>query len=64
MKLVLSGSILILCTALSGCSEQPLYVVCRGEAHCTPPMNHEEAIRAAQVKKAWADEVLYVRPGR
>lgn len=64
MRLVLLGSILILCTVLFGCSEHPSYVVCRGEAYCTPPLSHDEAMHAAQLKKAWADEALYVRPGR
>jgi len=26
------------------------------------PLHHDEAMRAAQLKKAWADEALYVRP--
>lgn len=32
------------------------YVVCRRK----PPMTHEEAMHAAQLKRAWADEALYV----
>jgi hypothetical protein len=56
--------IVALSVGLSGCSAHPSYVVCRGEAYCTPPLNHEEAIQAAQVKKAWGDESLYIRPGR
>lgn len=63
MRLVLLGSILILCTGVFGCSEHP-YVVCRGEAYCTHPLTHDEAMHAAQLKKAWGDEGLYVRPGR
>jgi len=61
MKLVLLGYILILCTGVLGCSERP-YVVCRGEAYCTPPLTHDEAMHAAQLKKTWGDEALYVRP--
>ena len=49
---------------LLGCSEHPSYVVCRGEAYCTTPLDHEAAIQAAQIKKAWGDESLYIRPGR
>jgi hypothetical protein len=64
MRLVSLGYILILCTGLLGCSGHPSYVVCRGETYCTPPLTHEEAMHAAQLKKAWADEALYVRPGR
>jgi hypothetical protein len=63
MKLVLLGYVLSLCAGVLGCSSHP-YVVCRGEAHCTPPLTHDEAIQAAQVKKAWADEALYVRPAQ
>ena len=32
--LVLLGCILVLCSGVSGCSQQP-YVICRGEAYCT-----------------------------
>jgi hypothetical protein len=53
MRLVSLGYILILCTGLLGYSEHPSYVVCRGEAYCTPPLNHDEAMQAAQLKKAW-----------
>jgi hypothetical protein len=63
MRLVLLSYVLSLCAGVLGCSSQP-YVVCRGEAHCTPPLTHDEAIHAAQVKKAWADEALYVRPAQ
>jgi len=63
MRLVLLSYVLSLCAGVLGCSSHP-YVVCRGEAHCTPPLTHDEAIQAAQVKKAWADEVLYVRPAQ
>jgi hypothetical protein len=64
MRLVSLGYILILWTGHLGCSEHPSYVVCRGETYCTPPLTHEEALQAAQLKKVWADEALYVRPGR
>lgn len=63
MRLVLLGYILSLCTGVLGCSPHP-YVVCRGEAHCTPPLTHDEAMQAAQLKKAWTDEALYVRPAK
>jgi len=63
MRLVLLSYVLSLCAGVLGCSSHP-YVVCRGEAHCTPPLTHDEAIQAAQVKKAWADEMLYVRPAQ
>jgi hypothetical protein len=63
MRLVLLSYVLSLCAGVLGCSSQP-YVVCRGENHCTPPLTHDEAIHAAQVKKAWADEALYVRPAQ
>jgi hypothetical protein len=63
MRLVLLSYVLSLCAGVLGCSSHP-YVVCRGEAHCTPPLTHDEAIHAAQVKKAWADEALYVRPAQ
>ena len=62
MKLILLSQALILCCAAVGCSSAPSYVVCRGEAYCTAPLHHEEAMRAAQLKKAWADDGLYVRP--
>ena len=35
-----------------------------GETYCTAPLTHDEAIKAAQVKKAWSDEALYVRPAQ
>lgn len=63
MRPVLLGCVLILCTGILGCSTHP-YVVCRGEAYCTHPLTHDEAMHAAQLKKAWADESLYVRPGQ
>jgi hypothetical protein len=63
MRLVLLSYVLSLCAGVLGCSSHP-YVVCRGEAHCTPPLTQDEAIQAAQVKKAWADEALYVRPAQ
>jgi hypothetical protein len=63
MRLVLLGYVLILCSGVLGCSQHP-YVICRGEAYCTSPVTHDEAMHAAQLKKAWADEALYVRPGR
>ena len=62
MRLVLLSYVLILCAGVVGCDTHP-YVVCRGE-HCTPPMTHDEVIHAAQVKKAWADGALYVRPAQ
>jgi len=43
------------------CAPHP-YKVCRTEAYCTPPLTHEEAMQAAQLKKSWDDEKLYVRP--
>lgn len=43
------------------CTPHP-YTVCRGEDHCTPPLTHEEAMQASQLKKSWDDEKLYVRP--
>ena len=61
MRVFLLGSILSLSMGVLGCSQHP-YVVCRGEDHCSSPMTHEEAIQASQVKKAWSDEALYVRP--
>jgi len=63
MRLVLLSYVLSLCAGVMGCSSHP-YVVCRGEAHCTPPLTHDEAIQAAQLKKSWADEALYVRPAQ
>jgi len=62
MRLVSLGYMLILCTGLLGCADHPTYVVCH--VYCTPPMSHDEAIHAAQLKNAWADDTLYVRPGR
>ena len=62
MRLVLLGVVLILFTGVLGCSQHP-YVICRGEAYCTSPVTHDEAMHAAQLKKAWGDEGLYVRPG-
>jgi hypothetical protein len=63
MRLVLSSCVLILSIGVFGCSSHP-YVICRGEAYCTAPVSHDEAMHAAQLKKAWGDEGLYVRPGR
>ena len=63
MKLILVGSLFI-ASAVMGCMEHPSYVVCRGEAYCTGPLTHDEAMHAAQLKKAWTDENLYLRPGR
>ena len=57
MRLVLLSYVLSLCAGVLGCSSHP-YVVCRGEAHCTPPLTQDEAIQA------WADEALYVRPAQ
>ncbi len=54
---------LILGIGVVGC-EKRTYVVCRGEAYCTAPLNHDEAMHASQLKKAWGDEHLYVRPGQ
>jgi hypothetical protein len=62
MRLVLLSYVLSLCAGVLGCSAHP-YVVCRVE-NCTPPMTHDEVIHAAQVKKAWADGALYVRPAQ
>lgn len=62
MRLVFVGSVLILFSTVLGCAERP-YVICRGEAYCTRPLSHDEAMHAAQLKKAWGDEGLYVRPG-
>jgi hypothetical protein len=61
MRLVLLSYVLSLCAGVLGCSAHP-YVVCRGENDCTHPLTQDEAIQAAQVKKAWTDEALYVRP--
>jgi hypothetical protein len=63
MRLILLSYVLSLCAGVLGCSPHQ-YVVCRGEDHCTLPLTHDEAIQAAQVKKAWADEALYVRPAQ
>jgi hypothetical protein len=63
MRFLLVGSILFLGAGVLGCTQRP-YVVCRGEAYCTTPMTHDEVMHAAQIKKAWADENLYVRPGQ
>jgi hypothetical protein len=52
MRLFLVGCILILGIGVVGCSKRP-YVVCRGEAYCTVPMTHDEAMHASQLKKAW-----------
>lgn len=62
MRFLLVGSILILGAGVLGCVQRP-YVVCRGEAYCTAPMTHDEVMHAAQIKKAWADDLLYARPG-
>jgi hypothetical protein len=62
MRLVLLSCVLVLSACVLGCSERP-YVICRGEAYCTRPLSHDEAMHAAQLKKAWGDEGLYVRPG-
>jgi len=62
MKRLLLSQALILCCGAVGCSSAPSYVVCRGEAYCTAPLDHDQAMRAAQLKKAWADDGLYVRP--
>jgi hypothetical protein len=64
MRLAVLSSLLCLYAAVAACTEHPSYVVCRGEAYCTPPLTHDEAIHAAQLKRAWGDEQLYVRPGR
>jgi hypothetical protein len=63
MRLVLLSCVLSLCAGVLGCSSHP-YVVCRGENNCTHPLTHEEAVQAAQVKNAWADASLYVRPAQ
>jgi hypothetical protein len=54
-------ALLLIMTA--GCTAHP-YTVCRGEDYCTQALTHEEAIEAAQVKKTWNDDKLYVRPVR
>ena len=63
MRLFSVGCLLVLGAGLLGCTTRP-YVICRGEAYCTAPVTHDEAMHAAQLKKAWADEALYVRPGQ
>lgn len=63
MRLFLVGCVLIFGIGVLGCAKRP-YVICRGEAYCTAPMSHDEAMHAAQIKKAWGDEALYVRPGQ
>ena len=63
MRIVLLSYVLSLCAGVLGCSAHP-YVVCRGENNCTHPLTHDEAIQAAQVKNAWADAALYVRPAQ
>ena len=63
MRLFLVGCALILGAGAFGCAERP-YVICRGEAYCTSPLTHDEAMHAAQLKKAWGDDALYVRPGQ
>jgi len=61
MKVVLACMMILCSSVMSGCTGHS-YVVCRGETYCTAPMSHEEAMHAAQLKRAWADEALYVRP--
>ena len=61
MRLVILSGVLAFWSMVVSCTDHP-YVVCRGESYCTPPMTHDEAIHAAQIKKAWADQALYVRP--
>lgn len=63
MRIVLLSYVLSLCAGVLGCSSHP-YVVCRGENICTQPLTHDEVIQAAQVKNAWADAALYVRPAQ
>ncbi|MDC8451128.1 MAG: hypothetical protein LV473_22675 [Nitrospira sp.] len=63
MRLFLVGCVLIFCTGVLGCTKRT-YVICRGEAYCTAPLTHDEAMHAAQLKKAWGDDALYVRPGQ
>ena len=63
MRLFLVGCVLIFGTGVLGCDKRP-YVVCRGEAYCTAPLTHDEAMHASQLKKAWGDDHLYVRPGQ
>lgn len=62
MKLIFLSQAVILCCGALGCSSAPSYVVCRGEAYCTAPLSHDEAMHAAQLKKAWNDDALYIRP--
>ena len=62
MRLFLVGCVLIVAIGVMGCEKWP-YAVCRGEAYCTAPLNHDEAMHASQLKKAWGDDHLYVRPG-
>jgi hypothetical protein len=52
---------LLLLLLTAGCTSHP-YTVCRGDNFCTPALTHEEAIRAAEIKKTWQDDKLYVRP--
>ncbi|MGE0644237.1 MAG: hypothetical protein AB7P24_11235 [Nitrospira sp.] len=63
MRMFLVACVLIVGAGLLGCTNRP-YVICRGEAYCTTPVSHDEAMHAAQLKKAWSDEALYVRPGQ
>ena len=63
MRMFLVACVLIVGAGLLGCTNRP-YVICRGEAYCTTPVSHDEAMHAAQLKKAWSDEGLYVRPGQ
>lgn len=63
MRILLGTCILLLASSVLGCDKRP-YVICRGETYCTAPLTHDEAMHAAQLKKAWGDERLYVRPGR
>ena len=63
MRLFLVGCALLFSTGVLGCDKRP-YVVCRGEAYCTAPLTHDEAMHASQLKKAWGDGHLYVRPGQ
>ncbi len=53
------GALIVVGTV--SCTPHP-YTVCRGEDYCTPPLTHEEAMQASQLKKSWDDEKLYVRP--
>jgi hypothetical protein len=63
MRLFLVGCVLIWCTGVLGCAKRP-YVICHGEAYCTDPLTHDEAMHAAQLKKAKGNDVFYVRPGQ